>query len=83
MQNELNNSSSFFFIFVFIKKLGKKSEACMNVVFMHKFGELIGTYTIELTSTITDDYRIFTTSTGNHTVQDTVHELFSRPNLVN
>ena len=50
---------------------------------MHKFDELIGTHTIELTLTITDDCRIFTTSTGNHTVHDTVHELFSRTNLVN
>ena len=51
MQNELELLSSFFFF----QKIWKKSEACVNGFFTHRFSELTGTYTIELTLVITDE----------------------------
>lgn len=52
MQNELELLSSFFF---FNKKLDRKSETCANGFFTHKFSELTGTYTVELTLIITGE----------------------------
>lgn len=52
MQNELIDLSLFFFLY---KNLTKNQKRARTGFFMHKFSELTGTYTVELTLIITGE----------------------------